>query len=58
MPTVVSKTKKVTKTFQIKNTGIKGVQINWKIFDQEKPSMVKFPDPLDQDYNRGYFNDS
>jgi hypothetical protein len=25
MPTVVSKTKKVTKTFHIKNTGIKGV---------------------------------
>lgn len=41
MPTVVSKTKKVTKTFQIKNTGIKGVQINWKIFDQLKPSNFK-----------------
>lgn len=36
IPTVVAKTKPITKTFIIKNTGIKGVQINWKIFDQVK----------------------
>jgi len=36
IPTVVAKTKAVTKTFAIKNTGIKSVQIDWKIFDQEK----------------------
>lgn len=40
MPTVVSKTKKVTKTFVIKNTGIRGVQIDWRIFDQSKPYMI------------------
>lgn len=33
IPTVVSKTKKVVKTFTVKNTGIKGVQIDWRIFD-------------------------
>ena len=33
MPTVVAKTKNVVKTFNIKNTGIKSVQIDWKIFD-------------------------
>lgn len=34
IPTVVAKSKSVSKTFQIKNTGIKGVQIDWRIFDQ------------------------
>lgn len=33
IPTVVANTKKISKTFIIKNTGIKGVQIDWKIFD-------------------------
>jgi hypothetical protein len=33
VPTVVAKTKKVNKTFVIKNTGIKSVEINWRIFD-------------------------
>lgn len=36
MPTVVCKTKEVVKHFIIKNTGIKGVQIDWKIFDRQK----------------------
>lgn len=38
MPTVVAKTKQVVKTFQVKNTGIKGVQVDWKIFDQKTVS--------------------
>lgn len=28
------------KTFVVKNTGIKGVQVDWKIFDQKKPAKV------------------
>lgn len=38
MPTVVAKTKQVTKTFVVKNTGIKGVQVDWRIFDQKTVS--------------------
>ena len=34
IPTIVAKSKPVQKTFVIKNTGIKSVQIEWKIFDQ------------------------
>ena len=35
IPTVVSKTQPVTKTFNIKNTGIKSVHVDWQIFDLE-----------------------
>ena len=52
MPTVVCKTKQVVKHFMIKNTGIKGVQIDWKIFDRKKGiqaiednSKLKIHDP-------------
>lgn len=33
IPTIVSKSPHVTKTFNIKNTGIKSVQVEWQIFD-------------------------
>ena len=36
IPTVVAKTKAVVKQFVIKNTGIKSVLIDWKIFDKVK----------------------
>lgn len=36
IPTVVAKSKPVTKSFNIKNTGIKSVQIDWQIFDQNE----------------------
>ena len=36
MPTSVVKTKNVVKSFMIKNTGIKSVQLDWKIFDQRR----------------------
>lgn len=36
IPTVVAKSKPVTKTFMIKNTGIKSVDVLWQIFDQNK----------------------
>ena len=35
IPTIVSKSKQVSKIFNIKNTGIKSVQVDWKIFDLE-----------------------
>ena len=34
IPTIVAKSKPVSKSFVIKNTGINSVQIDWKIFDQ------------------------
>lgn len=33
IPTIVAKTKPVTKTFNVKNTGIKSVNIDWLMFD-------------------------
>ena len=33
IPTVVAKSKPVSKTFNIKNTGIKSVDISWLMFD-------------------------
>ena len=33
LPTVVAKTKAITKQFQVKNTGIKAVEIDWRMFD-------------------------
>ena len=33
IPTVVSNTSAVTKTFKIKNTGIRALDVNWKLFD-------------------------
>ena len=33
MPTIVYKTKPVKKVFNVKNTGIKSVQIDWLTFD-------------------------
>jgi hypothetical protein len=35
IPTVVAKSKPVFKTFMIKNTGIKSVDISWLMFDQK-----------------------
>lgn len=48
IPTVVAKTKVVHKTFQIKNTGINSVEINWRIFDQAigRQSTVAETTPL------------
>lgn len=33
MPTIVTNSQPITKEFKIKNTGIRSVQIDWKIFD-------------------------
>ena len=33
MPTIVTNSQPITKTFKIKNTGIRSVQVDWKIFD-------------------------
>jgi hypothetical protein len=33
MPTIVEKSQKISKTFKIKNTGIKDVVIGWKLFN-------------------------
>ena len=33
MPTVVANTHPINKTFKIKNTGIRSLQVDWKIFD-------------------------
>jgi len=49
IPTVVAKSKPVTKTFNIKNTGIKSVQIDWQIFDQNEQSSQPAGGP-DGDY--------
>lgn len=35
IPTIVSKSEQVSKIFNIKNTGIKSVQVDWQIFDLE-----------------------
>ena len=35
MPTIVTNTQPITKQFKIKNTGIRAVYIDWKIFDQK-----------------------
>ena len=34
LPTVVSNTSSITKTFKIKNTGIRALQVDWKIYEQ------------------------
>jgi len=49
IPTVVAKSKPVSKTFNIKNTGIKSVQIDWQIFDQNEQSAQPAGGP-DGDY--------
>ena len=48
IPTVVAKTKVVQKVFQIKNTGINSVEVNWKIYDQTiaRQSSVAETTPL------------
>jgi hypothetical protein len=33
MPTIVANTSQIRKTFKIKNTGIRSLQVDWKIFD-------------------------
>lgn len=35
MPTIVTNSQPISKTFKIKNTGIRAVQIDWKIFDSK-----------------------
>ena len=35
IPTVVANSTPITKTFKIKNTGIRALQVDWKIFDQK-----------------------
>ena len=35
MPTVCSNTQPISKSFNVKNTGIRGVNIDWKIFDRK-----------------------
>jgi hypothetical protein len=39
IPTVVARTKQVSKTFELKNSGIKAVEVDWRIFDQLSPSL-------------------
>lgn len=34
MPTIVANTNSIQKSFKIKNTGMKALDVNWKIFDQ------------------------
>ena len=60
MPTVVAKSKPVSKTFQIKNTGIKGVTIDWRIFDmmpkvQSAAIAIEGANNLEKEEN-DYFN--
>ena len=35
IPTVVANSQPVSKTFKIKNTGIRALQVDWKVFDQK-----------------------
>ena len=35
MPTVVCNSQPISKQFKIKNTGIREVQVDWKIFDNK-----------------------
>ena len=35
IPTVVANSQPVSKTFKIKNTGIRTLQVDWKIFDKK-----------------------
>lgn len=35
IPTVVANSTPITKSFKIKNTGIRALQVDWKIFDQK-----------------------
>ena len=35
MPTIVANSNQIQKTFKIKNTGIKALQVDWQIFDQK-----------------------
>ena len=35
IPTVVANSTSMTKSFKIKNTGIRALQVDWKIFDQK-----------------------
>lgn len=34
MPCVVTNSQHITKQFKLRNTGIRGIQVDWKIFDQ------------------------
>lgn len=40
MPTVVANTNSISKTFKIKNTGIRSLLVDWKIFDQKDLNKV------------------
>lgn len=40
MPTIVDNTNPISKTFKIKNTGIKSVQVDWSIFDRQDLNKV------------------
>jgi hypothetical protein len=40
MPTVVANTAQIHKSFKIKNTGIRSLQVDWKIFDQADLNSV------------------
>ena len=35
MPCIVTNSAPITKQFKLKNTGIRGIQVDWKIFDQK-----------------------
>ena len=41
MPTVIANTFQIHKSFKIKNTGIRSLQVNWKIFDQKDLDSVE-----------------
>jgi hypothetical protein len=41
MPTVVSNTQPIKKQFKIKNTGIRALQVDWKLYDQKDLNNVE-----------------
>lgn len=46
MPTVVANSAAISKTFKIKNTGIRTLQVDWQVFDQ--PDLEKADNDLFQ----------
>lgn len=40
MPTIVANSNQISKTFKIKNTGIRALQVDWQIFDQQDLDKV------------------
>lgn len=47
MPTLVTNAPKISKRFKIKNTGIKDVNIDWKMFDKDLKTKEENKDYFD-----------